>query len=1398
MYGPLCCCVTSARARRRRSSKLVGSLLLVLCLAALGLFASSVTASAAQADPTGNITGTVTDASNGHPLAGIDLTAYLSNGSGSWDFVSQVATTSTGSYVISGLSAGAYRIKFVDWNHTYVSQWYDGVAATASDSAANVEVTDGATTPGIDAALQAGGHITGTVTDWNHVGIPGFEVMVFGTDDVSVGWTDVAGRYDVGGLATGTYHVEFNDYTDSILTQFYNNKSSLGQADDVAVTVGEVTANVDATLAEEATVTGTITDATNGNPIPYAGVSFQPLGVPVGTGVCGAGTDANGHYTCKMLAGRYLVEFNGSSYQPMYYGGSTTEIGSTPFVITAGQVVDNVDMQLTLMPSTVLGVTRDMDNVVVPGIAVEVVRADNGAVVGRATSDADGKYKIVLTDLYPDAPRWSLVELRVRFTDPKGVYATQLSEPSSVGPSSGFSQSSWLVAAKPGEVKGKTLDWDGAVVPGVAVTVVTSTGNAVASTTSDANGDYDLTGVPVALHTQYDVRFNDPSGAHRFQAFAGAFVPSGGVATVDSSMLAPGTTSVGPDGSWVWQEPKLQGSDLLGVCAGDDDHLWAVGAHGTILKSVDGGLTWHTSYSSTMTDLYAVAASGASRAWAVGSGGAVFATTDGGLHWTQQDSKVGGDLYAVQFVDASHGWAVGWGGAIIATADGGQTWALQSSGLVFPLLAMTFTDASHGWVVGAYGVELVTSDGGQHWTKVTTGTSDWLTGITMPDGKHGWISTDGGRVLVTSDGGATWKVQTSWTYHSFVAACAVDATHCCVLDEDGHSLYTSDGGAHWYTVWAITQSWTGITRAPSGQLWAVGTAGTLMHSTGGSSWGGIGGDVPPVFRFRAVDFPDAQHGWTVGDSGTVWWTVDGGASWSHAYPGGGAAALSAPDATHVWFVGGSGQITCTPDGGATWVQQSSGTTKTLEGVSFPDVTHGWVVGLGGTILATADGGSTWSPQVSGSEADLTAVSFADDLHGVAVGYLGTVLVTTDGGKTWTQRPSGTTAKLNAVSCPDATHAWAVGDFSATIASSNGYQSWKPRDDIGSNFSVSFPDATHGWAAGQWGIWATIDGGATWALQTEHTGGFFYGVSAPDATHCWAVGDDVILKYDPAAADTTAPTGTMRINGGASSTASDTVSVDSAMTDVHGTVLMRFSTDGGSTWASWRDYASTATLTLPSGGGPKTVTGQYEDGAGNVATRQATIVVATGLPTVGVTGASDGAWSSHPVTLVFSAMAPPASGGVAGLTLDLDGAVSTVSGSQASLPIPVVPNGTHVVKYHATDALGRSGADQTLTVHIDTAGPVTKGKAVSGRVRRPVALSFIVNDNLSPQAVGVKVTIRSRGRTVRTLKLAAQTVGTWHKAKWTPTAKGKYTYVVAASDLAGNPRSRAVAGSVTVR
>ena len=1301
---------------------------------------------------------------------------------------------------MGGLAAGTDRLEFYDPSGVYPSEYYDNVSMADWDSADSVVVTAGATTSGVDTTLTPGGHITGTVTDSHHVGIADFEVMVLDPDSsyTGVAWTDSAGKYDLGGLATGTYRVEFNDSTNSALTQYFNDEPTIGQADAVAVTAGATTANIDATLAGEATVSGTITDATNGNPISYAHVEFQPVNVPVGTGVCDATTDSNGDYTCSMPGGQYFVHFEASSYQDLYYDGSTTEIGATTLTVAADQIVSDLNVQLTMLPTTVDGITADMDGTVVSGISVEVVRADDGTVLAQTTSDSNGKYDFVLGGLYPESPVWQPVSLRVRFTDPNGVYATQLSDPISVAPGSDSSPECSLVAIQAGEVKGRTLDWDGTPLPGVSVAVVTSTGTAVASGTSDAAGDYDIAGLPVALHTHYDVRFSDPSGAHQDQTLSGLLVSPGAVETVDSSLPAKDATSTGADGDWVWEYPAHPSSDLSGVSAGDDDHLWAVGVHGTILKSVDAGASWHPVLSGVMTDFDAVAAAGATDAWAVGPDGAILATSDGGQNWTSQDSTVGQELYAVHFADASHGWAVGTGGTIVATTDGGVTWTQQSSGVVYPLLAVTFTDALHGWVAGAYGVVLVTSDGGQHWTKETAGTSDWLTGITMPDGQHGWASTDGGQVLFTSNGGASWTMQETWTDHSYVAVSASDVDHCCVLDADGHSLYTSDGGAHWYAAWPNGLAWAGMCQSPSGQFWAVGASGTIMQSATGDLWTGIGGVLVGPFDFNAVSFSDDQDGWALGDHGNTWSTTDGGTTWVQGPgPGGSLNALSTPDASDIWVVGGSGQISCTTDGGSTWGQQTSGTTKTLDGVSFPDATHGWAVGFGGTILATSDGGATWNAQASNTAADLTAVSFADDQHGVAVGYLGTVVETTDGGLTWTQMFSGTTDTLCAVSCPDATHAWAVGSPSVTIASSDGYQSWKVREDVGNDYAVSFADAKHGWLAGQSGIYATTDGGSTWTLQTQHSGGFFYGISAPDASHCWAVGD-AILALSWVAPDITPPAGSMAIDGGAAVTASTTATIDSAVTDTSGAAFMKFSANDGDTWGPWQPYGATATVTLPAGSGTKTVLGDYEDGAGNVATMSASITLAADAPTVAVTGATDGAWLSHSVTLTFTATASSQSGGVASVTAVLDGAENTHPGDTLSLPIPAAPNGTHVVTYHATDDLGLSGTDQKITVHMDTTGPTTQGKAVTCRVHRSVALKFLISDNLSPQAVKVKVTIRSHtGKAVKVLSLPAEKVGVWHTIKWKPSAKGSYTYTVTASDLAGNRQAHAKAGRVKV-
>jgi photosystem II stability/assembly factor-like uncharacterized protein len=131
--------------------------------------------------------------------------------------------------------------------------------------------------------------------------------------------------------------------------------------------------------------------------------------------------------------------------------------------------------------------------------------------------------------------------------------------------------------------------------------------------------------------------------------------------------------------------------------------------------------------------------------------------------------------------------------------------------------------------------------------------------------------------------------------------------------------------------------------------------------------------------------------------GVILATADGGDTWDAQDPGSRAAlrAVAFPDASHGWAVGEAGTILATANGGETWSAQSMERlegrpqTSTLHDVAFPDASHGWAVGhdgdgRSGVILTTADGGATWT-KASG-RGGLYAVAFPDAAHGWAAGY----------------------------------------------------------------------------------------------------------------------------------------------------------------------------------------------------------------------------------------------------------------------------------------------------------------------------------------------------------------------------------------------------------------------------
>jgi 5-hydroxyisourate hydrolase-like protein (transthyretin family) len=240
---------------------------------------------------TGDITGTVRNAS-GYPLNKMCATAYRWNGSG-WAYVTYADTVIDGTYDISGLATGAYRVEFYDyWVGGYLRQYYNN--EWSIDVADDVSVTAGQTTSGIDAVMTMPGHITGTVTNASGDRLAGVMVTAYRPNGYG-GWVSVRiittgsdGTYDLSGLATAGYRVEFWDGRDGYLDQFYNNKPTIDAADDVSVIAGQTTSGIDAVLAISDTTPPTTTSSGAANGKWYRAavtVSFTAADDAGGSGV---------------------------------------------------------------------------------------------------------------------------------------------------------------------------------------------------------------------------------------------------------------------------------------------------------------------------------------------------------------------------------------------------------------------------------------------------------------------------------------------------------------------------------------------------------------------------------------------------------------------------------------------------------------------------------------------------------------------------------------------------------------------------------------------------------------------------------------------------------------------------------------------------------------------------------------------------------------------------------------------------------------------------------------------------------------------------------------------------------------------------------------------------------
>ena len=307
--------------------------------------------------PGGKIHGTVTAASGGAAIANATVCASVPNVGGPC-----TQTNSVGEYTLVGLGTLGYNVSFRATSGSYATQSYQGVANESE--ATLIQVTAGATTNGIDAALTAAASLSGTVTEAGGAPLEEAYVCAYpGASTEAAGCAQSAsdGTYTIEGLSPADYKIHFAGPEDcggeactaaNLVGQWYSAAASRSAAASVTLAAGQSQTAVDASLQFGGRIAGTVT-------VPGGGASrsVEVCARPAAGGepaACGY-TEGDGYYEIAGLAtGSYTVEFIAgdecsdegcelSEYEVQFWHGAAAPGVATPVAVTVGSTQRDID-----------------------------------------------------------------------------------------------------------------------------------------------------------------------------------------------------------------------------------------------------------------------------------------------------------------------------------------------------------------------------------------------------------------------------------------------------------------------------------------------------------------------------------------------------------------------------------------------------------------------------------------------------------------------------------------------------------------------------------------------------------------------------------------------------------------------------------------------------------------------------------------------------------------------------------------------------------------------------------------------------------------------------------------------------------------------------------------------
>lgn len=462
-------------------------------------------------------------------------------------------------------------------------------------------------------------------------------------------------------------------------------------------------------------------------------------------------------------------------------------------------------------------------------------------------------------------------------------------------------------------------------------------------TTTDGGINWVSQTLPVGITGNTNVRFTRVKMTGTTTAYASGYYITGGSFLLHATAL----------NTWILLTiPSIE--RLKGFHFTSDTTGMIGGAEGKMYSTIDTGVTWTIK---TMPptlpffDIGSIFFFSTLVGVATGQAGQYLFTTTGNWSAGSWSTRYyGKNIYSTCLASATVGWSAGEDGTIVTSTAATTTGAWTSQPISFTynnIESMSFVSNNEGWATGHGGRILKTTDSGTTWIDQSIADSLWVSAVSAVSTTELFITGNfgaEGRTYHSTDGGSNFTLMTLPANTRFVINLyALDATHV------------------WCCGW---NGFIGYYDTSTLNTWVLQTTATSSTET-----------------FKSIHFFDTTHGLVVGNNNSIFYTTNGGTTWT-------AVSVAGLGNTDMGFV--KVQMLSTTTAIATgvskiWKISNLNTTATwtiveiaresnlISCLSFYDANNGWAAG-GRRIWNTTNGGTSWT------EVNITHTNYGDSIN----------------------------------------------------------------------------------------------------------------------------------------------------------------------------------------------------------------------------------------------------------------------------------------------------------------------------------------------------------------------------------------------------------------------------------